>query len=411
MSSTARVSAPTSPTSLGAILSLTAIASMGTGILWNGLPFIVKHDYGYSQQRTLILHIMLAVAYMTAAFTTGRVLALMRQWISPRGVLIVLLLAQAIACVGPVVVRHEWMIWVTAAVVSITGAMIWPIVESFLAAGRHGKELRRALGWWNIVWTISVAAALLLMAPLVEHHARLAIVGFGALNFVGFVPLLMFPERPGNHDHPDAATSVTHVYPHLRTAARILLPMSYVLCAGLSPLLPFVLGSMNVSVASETPTAATWTIARVFAIAIMWRVTFWHGRWGTLVLGGVSMAIGFAFVVSAAELWMIFVGLSIFGAGMGIVYYAAIYYALAVGKAEVDAGGVHEALIGGGYLLGPLLSLGSMHGAEVARNSGISITDGSVIITVMWATLAGGAVLVVRAYLRARKARMQRDPA
>jgi hypothetical protein len=40
---------------------------------------------------------------------------------------------------------------------------------------------------------------------------------------------------------------------------------------------------------------------------------------------------------------------------MGLTYYAALYYALAVGHAEVDAGGNFEALIGLGYCVGPLL--------------------------------------------------------
>jgi len=393
------------PTPLGAIMLLTAIVSLGTGVLWNGIAFIVKHDYGYTQQGTLYLYVALAVIYIVAALTTGRVLGWIRAWITPRMMLVLMLLAQTIACAGPAVIEHEWMMWVTASVVSVTGAVIWPIVESFLAAGRHGRRLRSAIGWWNVVWTGSVAAALFLMAPLVAEHARYTIVAFGVVNLVGFLPLIKFPARPGAHDHPDAAASVTREYPHLLKAARVLLPLSYVLNAGLSPLLPFVLESMHVKASLGTPTAATWTVARVLAVAVMWRVTFWHGRWGTLVLGAVSLAIGFACVVSANAIWMLFLGLSVFGLGMGIIYYAALYYALAVGQAEVDAGGVHEALIGGGYMLGPLVCLGSIEFAEAARERGSTIADGNIIILSMWAVLALGALLVLRAYLRARHAR------
>ena len=42
---------------------------------------------------------------------------------------------------------------------------------------------------------------------------------------------------------------------------------------------------------------------------------------------------------------------------MGLTYYAALYYSLAVGHAAVDAGGTFEALIGFGYFGGPLLGL------------------------------------------------------
>jgi hypothetical protein len=46
-----------------------------------------------------------------------------------------------------------------------------------------------------------------------------------------------------------------------------------------------------------------------------------------------------------------------------------------------------------------------MHAAGAARSQGADVANGNVIIIVMWTVLAAGAVLVVRAYLRARKAR------
>jgi hypothetical protein len=50
-------------------------------------------------------------------------------------------------------------------------------------------------------------------------------------------------------------------------------------------------------------------------------------------------------------------GLGLFGIGMGTIYCSALYYAMSVGKAEVDAGGKHEALIGLGYGAGPICGL------------------------------------------------------
>jgi hypothetical protein len=41
-----------------------------------------------------------------------------------------------------------------------------------------------------------------------------------------------------------------------------------------------------------------------------------------------------------------------------MIYYAALFYGMAVGGGEVEAGGKHEAVIGLGYLGGPVLALG-----------------------------------------------------
>jgi hypothetical protein len=64
-------------------------------------------------------------------------------------------------------------------------------------------------------------------------------------------------------------------------------------------------------------------------------------------------------------------GLVAFGAGHGILYFASLYYAMAVGGAEVDAGGTFEALIGAGYVVGPLagLAAGDTHGGLVAATA------------------------------------------
>ena len=96
------------------------------------------------------------------------------------------------------------------------------------------------------------------------------------------------------------------------------------------------------------------------------------------------------------------VGFGAFGAGMGIVYYAALYYAMAVGRAEVDAGGTHEGLIGGGYTIGPLVGLAGM---GIARVLIPPVAEAQVIVGMVWATVALAGAAAARPYRRARAAR------
>ncbi len=72
------------------------------------------------------------------------------------------------------------------------------------------------------------------------------------------------------------------------------------------------------------------------------------------------MGVGFVCVFSAKSLLLLIIGLVAFGSGMGVTYYVALYYAMAVGKAEIAAGGKHEAFIGGGYMVGPVVGLASL---------------------------------------------------
>ena len=69
------------------------------------------------------------------------------------------------------------------------------------------------------------------------------------------------------------------------------------------------------------------------------------------MVGGVALAL------LAPNVGLAILGLLAFGVGVGGVYAAALYYAMAVGASEVDAGGKHEATIGAGYTIGPLAAL------------------------------------------------------
>src|SRR5678816_3387009 len=62
------------PTPLLAVCAVSFLASIGTGVVWNGVPFIAKHDYGFTQQQTLGLYVGLGLTYVVGAMSTGRVL-------------------------------------------------------------------------------------------------------------------------------------------------------------------------------------------------------------------------------------------------------------------------------------------------------------------------------------------------
>jgi hypothetical protein len=388
------------PTPLPAIHALTFMASIGTGVIWNGVPFIAKHEFLFPESRTLQLYVVIGVIYVVGALAAGPVVRRAERVLSARSVLGLILLLQAVVCILPLVFTPErdpkgWSLWVVAAATSALSSFLWPIVESYITSGRHGGDMRSAIGWWNVTWTTAVAAGVIGMAPLMEAgNPRLAIVGLGAFNVMALLALRWFQPWPGDHDESMSLAAITSEYPLLLRAARVLLPLSYLLVGSLSPLMPYLLDRVQVGVKWETPATATWMLVRVVAIALMWRMAFWHGRWGTLLLGAMAMTGGFAAVVLAPNLLIMLIGLAVFGAGMAIIYYAALYYAMSVGRGAVDAGGTHEALIGAGYAIGPLASL---IGAELGGPQ--------AIVTMVWLLLFIGAIPAIRPYLAARRLR------
>jgi len=193
------------------------------------------------------------------------------------------------------------------------------------------------------------------MAPLMAvGEAQYSLLAMLPVSALSLVLLRWFPACPAPHPPEHAHTHIAPQYPYLLKATRFIIPASYVFISVIGPVLPFLLRDLELDDGMKTPLASVWMFARTFVVMALSQVTFWHARWSTLAVAVALLAGGFALTIMATSATMAFVGLAMFGAGHGTIYYAGIYYAMAVGGAEVDAGGRFEALIGLGYVIGPL---------------------------------------------------------
>src|SRR5687767_2809916 len=127
---TASSAIPSTP--LLAVCAVTFLASIGTGVVWNGVPFIAKHDYGFSEQQTLSLYIVLGGTYVIGAMSTGRVLRLLQKQLSPRTALAIILSLEAVVCASLLIVKHAWLLWLVSGLISILSSWLWPIIESYM---------------------------------------------------------------------------------------------------------------------------------------------------------------------------------------------------------------------------------------------------------------------------------------
>src|SRR5262245_22286881 len=103
--------APAPPTPLGAVLAFSALASLGTGIFWNVSAFIAKQTYGFSEQRTIVLYVIMGVVYSVCALNAARVTRAVSRWLSTRGLLCTVALAQTTVSLLPVALRAQWALW------------------------------------------------------------------------------------------------------------------------------------------------------------------------------------------------------------------------------------------------------------------------------------------------------------
>jgi hypothetical protein len=237
---------------------------------------------------------------------------------------------------------------------------------------------------------------------LLIREAPLAVIAcLGGAHVLSAAIALALPGRPPKH-LTDAHEPHPPVYRDLLICFRWLLVMSYVLVCALGPVMPTRLGALGLTADKAAQVASAWTISRLGVFALMQFWHGWHGRWLTPIWAGGALLAGFALALMAPSAIGVVIGLSLFGIGLGGIYCAALYYAMEVGGAEVEAGGTHEALIGMGYTVGPLLGVLAWGGAL----AGLVAPDSQHVRPLMLA-LAGlvAAVGVCGAVAAVRRAR------
>lgn len=391
-----------SPAPLAPQLVLTFLASIATAIMWNGLGFVAKNDYDFEEWKTFLLFAANGLVYATAAILSGRFLRRIEGRTSPRTVLAVVLVAQGMAAPVVALVDGEWALWATSFLFSICSAGLWSIVESYMSAGRHGHSMRATIGWWNVTWMTANAIGLASMALFIgnnigEEGGRWSIGALGPVCFIAAAMLFWYPKRPMDHASVESTAVGTNYAPML-TTCRVMLPVSYVFIGALSSLMPYKLESLGIATTWETPLTATWLVIRVLVVAGMWRLLFWHGRWSSLALAWTLMLVGFGMIATGPNITSVLIGLGLVGAGQGMTYYSAIYYALAVGNAEVDAAGTHESLIGLGYAAGPAFGL-----------IGIALGGGAAVGWVVLGAAGLATIPAARPWFRNRRPRIQEN--
>jgi hypothetical protein len=121
----------------------------------------------------------------------------------------------------------------------------------------------------------------------------------------------------------------------------------------------------------------------------------WHGRRPILALAAVLLPIGFLLALSVGRGEVIALALVVFGASHGVSYYASLYYAMVINNAAVKSAGMHESLIGSGFILGPTAALAGRVVGNLWHQVSLGILAGMIPIVAL--SVVGGLSPLLRA--------------
>jgi MFS family permease len=336
---------------------LTFLESIAATLIQRGIYFFTHENLGFSQSQNLWIAFGFGVTYVGGALVSH---GLSKRFGERR-----VLLGSVLALLA----LHSLLALVPAAsvlVASVFGTAIvqgikWPVVESYVSAGRAPKQLLPLLSRYNVTWATAGFVAIGITGLIVGTHVPSLFFWFPALlNLLAALLVLRLPERPLHleHGHPERpAESELRRMRALLGSARWSMTGSYALLYVLAPLMPSLLAQLALPVTLATPVASILDATRVVTFGALGAVAGWHGKRTPMWLALIALPSGFLLILLGNSLPLLILGEVVFGVAAGFTYTAALYYALVSENASVDAGGAHEGLIGIGIGLGPLSGL------------------------------------------------------
>jgi hypothetical protein len=343
-------------TYLVSLLVFASIGSFATVLVQRGVYFYTRDVLGFGESGNLLLALGMGVAYVIGALSSHRVAKRFGERRAVLGALI-----GQIGILLSVWHRPQGSLLPGGSLVfSGLNGMMWPIVESYISGGLTPLGASRAIGKFNIAWSVPVPLAVWSSGPIIQHSAAglfLCAAGGLALALTLVLRLRAVPEHLAA-DHPErAGPDRLRWLGALMISSRSSMVTGYAMLFVLSPLLPVLLSRLGYTVVAQTALAGCLDAGRAITFVLMQRTQTWHGRRSILALTAILLPTGFLLALSAGRGDMIALGLVVYGASHGVSYYASLYYAMVIGDGAVKSAGTHEGLIGSGFVLGPSAAL------------------------------------------------------
>ena len=359
-----------------ALILITFIESVSLAMAGIGVYFYAHEILDFSAGQNLALALANGAAYVATALLSQRV----SRRLGEKPVFALALGGQALCHVLMwSFATSPWCITIGSVVFSMFNGLKWPVLESYISAGRTPGQTARALGRFNLAWSLATPLGVFAAGPVIgsSYPALLfaAVLAMDLASLALIWPLERVPQHlPDDHPLRPDTRQLTR-WQALLTSSRWSLTTCYALLFMLNALLPDLFADMGFDVTVATALAAVIHVAR-FAVFVVMRYTGrWHGWVGVNILTIAATPLGFALIVAEQSLAIVLAGEFILGVATGMAYYAALYYAMVIKNAAVDAGGGHEAAIGSGLAGGPAIGL---------VGTAVTKATGSQILGMLW---------------------------
>ena len=372
--------ASTARNRLALLYAVEAANAVSAILLVVGLAFYTSHRFGWGARENFSVAASQGALYMIGALLAQKI---SRRWGRRRSLIVLYACMTVFALSVGTCASMDWAFATALLAVletSFVGAS-WPMLQSLISEAGEQSQLSKRLGFYNIVWSAVGAVSVAASGAVIEYAPPWAFFGIIVIGHIVAGLLILSshriknggasaqsPVQPEDLREKIARSPIDAVTMRRNRLAlwlsRIALPSTYIIVYSISPALPTLHAMKLLTPTMATLVGSIWLISRAAAFLITIGTTFWHQRPGLLFLSSITMVFAFigtivpgavtgidiTHALSAMIIAQIVLGLSI-----GTIYSASLYFGMVMSEGSTRHGGYHEALIGLGQVLGPLL--------------------------------------------------------
>ena len=265
-----------------------------------------------------------------------------------------------LACLGFLLFMDSIVgLFIAVSWVAASFAFFWAPIQNKLSTFTTESSLGPILGVFNICWCCGV-----FVGPIISSWAYSVSGFYGSLAASGIIitaalfilvpafPGTMLPPNPepplNNHNNSRYALMFLSI-------ARLAVFAGYFAVTGITRLFPRFATHFGIDVVTAGTLVSVIFAAQTLTFLILRYTSRWQYSFKTLVALQIAAVAGLVLIPFTRSMLLIGMILCSVGALIGLVYYSSLFYALALRDKAGRRSGIHEAMVGSGAAIGPLL--------------------------------------------------------
>ena len=337
------------------------IESLAITGLQRGIYLLGKYKYQFPTENIVWLTLCFGVFYVIASFSAQKI----TDRIGEKKTLVAALFLQLPLIFSCLFCYSFTSYLIVLGMIGFLNGIKWPIVQSYISAGKSPGNTAKAVNIFNLCWSTGVPIGVMLAGELsaimfLHQEGSLVYLIPCAIIIISLFCALLAPSKPNhlNTDHPARPTAATlKKLSNLLNAHRTSMFGCYAAMMVFVALLPGIFKNLGVSQEYNSVYTSSMDWVRLAVFIFLGAYTGWHGKSWPIYVSILLMPISFFVAISATTIQLVILCEVIFGLTMGLSYVGSLYYAQLIKNAAVDAGGKHEGLIGLSAAIGPGLCL------------------------------------------------------